>query len=100
MHAVGGDLSLISVIIGVVTCPSQFGEAFCCLHFWAMGVLSFQVKVWFEEGFDVKEKYERARIKLASDYSAHGQPHPTTRETPTPILRMLARMSCPRWRSC
>jgi len=46
---------------------------------------------------------ERVRIELTSDYSilasARGKPHPTTRETLTPVLQMLARVSRPRRRS-
>jgi len=92
-------------------CPSPKGEGILLSAFLCDGALSFQANVPFQEqmasphlgrrerGSDVEEKYERARIKLASDYSAHGRPHPTTRETPTPILRMLVRVSRPRWRS-
>ncbi|MDO8753699.1 MAG: hypothetical protein Q7J80_07370 [Anaerolineales bacterium] len=42
---------------------------------------------------------ERVRIELTSDYSTHGKPHPTTRETLTPVLQTLARVSRPRRRS-
>jgi len=64
------------------------------------------MKVEWRGGFAVKPtkilltcNSERARIELTSDYSTHGEPRPTAKETLTPVLRTLARVSRPRRRS-